>query len=315
MSQTERAGQIVVGLVAGLVAAGLLSGCANAGRQALPAPGTPPPAPVELEADPMRRNPDLLLLPGRLCEVRYVPGSLDRAAHLQQRLDRIAEALRPLADAEQTPRLRVLDAEHWQAAGYERQWGLPAPAGDLEFAVASEGDPATVARMRDLTGGYLPRMSGDPFRGTADEAASLLVADAVLQAELATAWLRRIGARGGEPWVEGVLGQLVARLTWEATDAGQMPAIADLFDRIALTHGGLRSRRLEDYRAGLPLEEELWYQAQFLRGADLLWVEKGSAGVRRWLRDVARRGRAATAAELMDRAPGLAGWRAESFAP
>ena len=67
--------------------------CSTGGRSALPPPGTPLPAPVELDADPLERNPDLLLLQGRFCEVFYVPGSLDRAAALQQRLDLFVEAL------------------------------------------------------------------------------------------------------------------------------------------------------------------------------------------------------------------------------
>jgi hypothetical protein len=304
-----------LGLTGWTLLCGLLAACANSGRQALPAPGAPPPAPVEMEVDPMTKHPDLLFLPGRFCEVHYVPGSLDRAAYLQQRIDRIAEALAPLATAPPVPRARVLDAEHWAAGGYARAWGLPEATGPLEFAVAAEGDTATVARMRDLTGGFLPRLAGEPLRGSADEAASLIVADAILQTELAAGWARRIGVRGGEPWVDGVVTQLLARLAWELTDPGQMPNVADLFDRIAVAHGGLRTRRLEDYRAGLPLEEELWYQAQFLRGADRLWVEKGNVGTRRWLREVARRNRAVTADELLDRAPDLAAWRAESFAP
>lgn len=291
--------------------------CSTGGRRALPPPGTPLPAPVELDADPLERNPDLLLLQGRFCEVRYVPGSLDRAAALQQRVDGVVEALMamvPKGRGTLIPRVRVLDREHWEAAGLDRPWGLPASVGGLELAVASTGDPSTVELARRLTGGFLPSLPGDPLIGSAEEAASLVVADAVLQAELAAAWARASGLRGDAPWIDGLLAHALARLAWERTDPGQMPAIADLFDRIAAAQGGVAAHRLVGYRRDLPVEEELWYQGQFLRGADVLWVRKGNVGLRRWLAEAARSGLRVTEADLVDLAPTLTRWIDESFA-
>lgn len=291
--------------------------CSMGRRTALPPPGTPLPAPVELEADPIERSPDLLLLPGRYCEVRYAPGSLDRVAALQQRLDVLVEALMPVVPKRAgplIPRLRVLDRERWEAAGIPRPWGLPAQVGALEFAVAATGDPETVELARRLTGGFLPPLPGDPLIGTAEEAASLVVADTILQAELGAAWAEASGVRGAQPWIDGLIAQALARIAWEQTDPGQMPAIADLFDRFAAARGGVAARRLDDYRRDLPVEDELWYQGQFLRGADLLWVEEGNMGLRRWLGEAARSGRRISEADLRDRAPDLDAWRDQSFA-
>jgi hypothetical protein len=290
--------------------------CSTGGRRALPPPGEPPPAPVELEADPLERSPDLLLLPGRYCEVRYAPGSLDRAAALQQRLDVLVEALMgvvPKQAGTLVPRLRVLDRERWDASGGERPWGLPAPVGELEFAVPASGDSATVDLARRLTGGFLPALPGDPLIGTADEAASLVVADAILQVELAAAWARASGIRGDRPGIDGLLAHALARLAWERTDPGQMPAIADLFDRMAGARGGGATRRLDAFRPDLVVEETLWFHAQFLRGADLMWVKKGNVGLRRWLAERARSGIRITETDLLDLAPALRSWREESF--
>jgi hypothetical protein len=291
--------------------------CSTGGRRALPPAGTPLPAPVELEADPIERSPDLLLLPGRFCEVRYTPGTLDRAAALQQRLDGLVEALMgvvPKQAGTLIPRLRVLDRERWDAAGFDRPWGLPAAVGELELAVPATGDPATVELARRLTGGYLPPLPGDPLIGTADEAASLVVADAVLQVELAAAWARASGIRGDLPWIDGLLAHALARLAWERTDAGQMPALADLFDRIAAARPGAATRSLESYRHDLTVEERLEFDGRFLRGADLLWVEKGNTGLRRWLAGQARSGLRVTEADLVEIAPALVPWIDESTA-
>jgi hypothetical protein len=290
--------------------------CSSGGRRALPPPGEPLPAPVELEADPLERNPDLLLLHGRFCEVFYTPGTLDRAAALQQRLDVFVEAVMGMVPKQAgvlIPRLRALDPERWQAAGIERPWGLPAPVGELEFAVPATGDAATVALARRLTGGFLPALPGEPLIGTVEEAASLLVADAVLQVELAGAWARAAGIRGEQPWIDALVAHAVARLAWEQTDPDRMPAIADLFDRIAAHRGGAAPPSLDAFRHDLSVEERLAFDADFLRGADLLWVKKGNTGLRRWLAASARSGLRLSEADLRDLAPGLNLWIDEGF--
>lgn len=207
-------------------------GCANSGRTPLPPPFSPPPAPVELEEDPLAKYPELLLLPGRIVRVRYAAGTLDRAEHFRLRLDGIAEAVAPLVRGELPLVGVVLDREGWEKSGIETAWGLPARTGALAFTVGSDGDPDTVALAKALTGGFLPALPGEPLLGTADEASSQVVADALLQVDVGRGIVEHLKLGGTDPWITEILAHLVARLGWEATDPGQMPAIADLFDRM-----------------------------------------------------------------------------------
>jgi hypothetical protein len=300
-----------------LVAAALLAPTAAAhalgGRKPLPPPGTPP-APTEAaEPDPLSGYPDLLLLPGRPVDVRYVPDSLDRAANVQKRLEVIAAALDPIADHPFPLRGVVLDQEAWKKAGLDTAWGLPARTGRSVFATCADGDAELVGRIRGLTGGWLPDLAGVPMRGTPEGAAALEVSDALLELEVARGFLDFEGVRASEPWIAALLDQVAARLAWEATDPGGVPALADLFDRMADVQGG--APRLADYRRDLPLEQDLRYQSRFLRGADVVWVAKGERGSRRWLRKLVRDGAPVGRALIEKEFPGLAAWERDSFAP
>ena len=286
--------------------------CSNSGRMPLPAPGTPPPIPEELEADPLLRFDRLLPLRGVLVQMRYVPGSLDRAERARQRLEGICDAMSKIAKPPYGLHGIVLDREEWEKSGLGASWGLPARVEDGIWAVAAEGDADTVARMVELTGGWLPPLGGEPLRGTVDEAASLMVSDAILQTAVVREFFAARGPRGGEPWVSALVVQLAARLAWETTDPGQMIGVAFLFDRFAAARPG--PRRLADYRDGLPLADDLAFQADFVRGADLVWVEKGPLGTRNLLRKAIKDGVPITLADLEDEAPGLAAWRRETFA-
>jgi hypothetical protein len=294
----------------------LLAGCASGGRAPLPPVGTPLPVPEEAEQDPLAKYPELLRLPGHLVDVSYVPGALDRAAHVQKRLDGMVEALETLVKGRPvTLRAIVLDREGWEGARFERGWGLPARSAPAVLASPAEGDPDTVGRMRALTGGWLPDIPGEVLRGTPEGAASLMVSDALLQLEAANSLREQVGVRGAQPWITALLDHLLARLAWERTDPGGMPAIADLFDRMAVTAQAGVPPRLEDYRADLPLEQAVAWHGAFLRGADLVWVEKGNRGLMRWFVARSRTIAPVTAEDLWKEVPDLARWRAESFAP
>lgn len=296
----------------GLAAAVLALACSNAGRQPLPPPGTPPPIPEELVRDPLERYEKLLPLRGVQVQTRYVPGSLDRAEHVRQRLEGICEALGKTAKPPLELRALVLDREGWGELAPSAPWGLTTRIEPGTWAVAAEGDPDVVARVRELTGGWLPPIGGEPMRGTVDEAAALMVSDALLQLEVVREFVAARGVRGSEPWVDALIVQIAARLAWETTDPGQMTGVAALFDRFAAARPG--PRRLVDYRDGLPLAEDLAFQADFVRGADLVWVEKGLLGTRGLLKKAIKDAVPITAAELEDAFPELAAWRRATFA-
>jgi hypothetical protein len=306
----DRSRVATIAFAALLLPAGVLSA---GGRKPLPPPGTPPPAAEVPEADPLAGYPDLLLLPGRPVDVRYVPDSLDRAASVQKRLEVIAATLEPIADRPFPLRGVILDREAWEKAGLGVPWGLPARTGSSVFATGADGDAEMVRRIRSLTGGWLPELSGVPMRGTPEGASALEVSDALLELEVARGFLEYEGLRASDPWVGALLDQVAARLAWEATDPGGMPALADLFDRMAAVQGG--TPRLADYRRDLSTEEDLRFQSRFLRGADVVWVEKGARGSRRWLKKLVREGAPVTRAAVEKEFPGLVAWERDSFQP
>lgn len=262
----------------------------------------------------LARLESLLVLPGDAVTIRYTPGTLDRAAHVQRRLETLAELFALLSKRPQTLEAWVLAREDWEAAALERAYGLPLQVGPAAFAIPGWGDDAQVGAIESLLGEPAPELDGVPLRGTAREGGALQVADAILQIEASRDFAERAGLRGDAPWVDGLLAQWVARLAFERFEPGRMPQIARLFDAFAMTQGGPRALRLEDFVAGLPLAIDLWYQAQFLRGADQIWVEKGERASSRWLYRRIERQREVTAAELEQEFPGLVEWRRASFA-
>jgi hypothetical protein len=299
-----------------------LAACSSGGRSPLPppggtppAPGAPPPAPVELEKDALAGYTDLLLLPGRLVSVRYSPDSLDRAAQVQRRLEAITATLQGIVGAPVTVSGLVLDREAWAKARVAGTYGLPARHGAMVFAVAADADAASVKMIRGLTGGSLPALSGEPLRGTAEEASSLLVADSLLDLEVTAAFLDAHHVRASEPWIEPLLAELVARLVWQAADPGAVPATADLFDRMAAAAPGGVARRLADYRRELPLERSLAFESAWLRGADAIWVAEGDFACRHWLKKVLRSSEPVTRVALEKRFPSLLAWERATFEP
>ncbi len=141
------------------------------------------------------------------------------------------------------------------------------------------------------------------------------MADALLQVEASLDLMLSTGLEVEQPWLLGLLSQLLARLTFERFEPGRMPEIAALFDAMAAAHGGAQAHRLEDYRFDLPLEEDVWYQAQLLRGADVIWVKEGGTASSRWLYWLLDRGKPVPRAEVEKRFKGLAEWERASFAP
>jgi hypothetical protein len=297
-----------------------LVACAGAGRAPLPPPGAVAPraevAPVEppLPAG-LERLTHLLTFSGTATTVRYTPGALDRAARVQERAELLAAVFHKIDARPAGLKLWVLDRRDWETAGLDHDYGLPEVLGSGAFAVPAEGDLGQVDAIAELLGGSPPVSDSTPLRGTAEEAAALGVADEIFQIDAARDFGERVGLRGDRPWVTGVLAHLVARIAFEKSEPGRMPSIAAVFDRIAVEQGGLASRRLDDYAPGLPLEVDLWYQAQLLRGADVLWVREGENGSIRYLYRKIQQRTPVPAAELERAYPALAAWRATSFAP
>jgi len=260
---------------------------------------------------------DLIVLPDDHVIVRYPPESLDRAARVQTRLveiDRLWSMLvpRPLGWS-----AVILQHDTWQNAGLGGIWGAPLRLAPGLFALPAAGDAGTVKFARALLGGNLPDPGGVPMMGTSDEAASLVVTDLLLQIEAARDFVELAPLSGDAPWVKGVLMQLAVRYAWERIEPGMTLGYVALWDALSAAQGGPRAHRLADYRDGLPYETELWYQAQFVRGADAIWIETSwmvSHRLYKWAHK-GQKGEPVTVAELEKKYPALVDWEKNAFAP
>lgn len=283
------------------------------GAVAAPAPEIAPAAPEPPSG--LAALTHLLRLPGQTTTIHYSPGALDRAARVQERAELLGAVFYKIDQRPNPLEIWVLDREDWRSAGLARAYGIPERVGPGRFALPAEGDPDQLATLTRLLGGPPPASTWVPIRGTAEEAGALAVADEIFQVQAARDFTRHVGLAGDRPWVDGVLGQLVARIAFERFEPGRMVEIASTFDRFTARFGGQASRRADDYQEGLPLESELWYEAQFLRGADVVWVKEGEGGSIRYLYKAIQRGAPLPAAELERAYPGLVAWRSTSFAP
>jgi len=286
-----------------------------AGREPLPAPGAAAPAAATAGDTEAAGLDGLLVLPGTWVEVRYPPEALDRAARLQERLEALQQLWKGLTHAPLTWKGAAVDRARWARLAPGWPWGVPVRIGGPTFLVPAHGDAETVATANWLLGGALPDPGGDPLQGSREEAGSLVVCDTLLQIEAARAFVAASAVSGDEPWVTGVLVQLAARYAWETAEPGRMLEIVGLFDRMAAAHGGHAAGRLADYRGGLPFDTDLWYQAQFVRGADAIWVEEGRRGTARRLDHWIGAGRPVRRAELEKKYPALLDWERAAFAP
>ena len=208
----------------------------------------PPPRLAALEG--------LLTLRGYATAFHYVPGTLDRAAHTQSRLEALAETFFKVGREPPMIEVWVLDRETWEGAGLERPYGLPQVVGPAAFAIPGWGDEGTVAAVEELFGGPVDPLRDVPAARHRRGGGALAVADALLQVEASLDLMLSTGLEVEQPWLLGLLSQLLARLTFERFEPGRMPEIAALFDAMAAAHGGAQAHRLEDYRFDLPLEEE-----------------------------------------------------------
>jgi hypothetical protein len=177
-----------------------------------------------------------LSMRGDRVPVRYTPGSLDRAANVQKRIEAVTEALAKAGVKFDRITLYVAAPEEWQAAGCTREFGLPEVYGNT-LLVPAWGTDRTVALWTQLVG--VPP-SGDgsmPIRGTPEEAGSLVWSDVLAQLDAARAGLTRAGVKASSPWILDLLAHLVALSTYERTEPQRLPEI-DAFFATLLGRGG-----------------------------------------------------------------------------
>jgi hypothetical protein len=301
-------------LVSRRVSAGLFLWIALAAMAAIQ--GSP--ATAQAPRPPGMRTIDLPLLldlPGDLAYVRYTPGSLDRSAAVQARFERFAQEFQKSGFPATAIVLYVLSREDWKEAGLRTPYGMPEPLGLDAIAVPAFADAPVVGTWRDRLGGELPLPQGQPILITPEESGALAVVDLVTQMEVARMLVRRASLGGDAPWIEPLLVHVALRLAWDRFEPGRIFEIAAILDRLSTQDETPGGHRLADWKDGLPFPERCWFDARFLRGADVLAMKSSNRTLWHFIQKAHAGKKPLTAAWLLKEYPPLAEWMKMSFAP
>ncbi len=167
--------------------------------------------------------------------VRYTPGSLDRASHVQQRLSLLARDFARWSGGKETLQAYLLSRQEWEELGVRIPYGLPARLPDGGVVLSAWGDSGTVALWTDLLAAELPAVEGTPLRGTAAEASTLLALDLLAQVEVSRTLVVRGGYRVTEPRIADLLAHTLAATAFWRHEAARFDDIGLFFARLART--------------------------------------------------------------------------------
>lgn len=248
------------------------------------------PAPAAAQSD------FLLALAGPPVTVRYTPGALDRADHVQRRFTLlVAETGRKQLNL-QLIEVELRDEDQWRRLGLPEPFGLAAITAAGTLALPAWGSDSTVSLWRRLLGGRLPTVGGTPLRGSAEEAASLTAVDLAGQVEAARLVLARLGLTGSEPWVDDLLACALAVSAIQRHEPARWPEARHLFASLAAAPDAAT-------------DERLW-RLRLAAAAERIGAEAGKQPVRPLFK-LARKGRGPlAAATLLERYPWLRAWAA-----
>ena len=265
-------------------------------------------APTRLYPEPAR----YLLLPlgGDRAHFYYTPGSLDRAANLQFRMEIIGRSFERWANERLEYVVYVLNRREWQEAGIDVQYGIPVRIGGQGVAAPARGDAATVELWSELLGGVLPRVVGTPFQGTPQEVASTVTADVLVQLHAGQILVDALALDGDEPWIRPVMAQLAALVVVVRAGTDRPEDLAAFYRQLTQRHPP-KKFSVRDYRNDLALEDWLWFQAQFHFGARTIQEKVGKNTLKKMIK-LGKKGRL-EGTELRRKYPGLGEWLRTSF--
>ncbi len=259
--------------------------------------------------------PNLVQLRGQRVTVHYTVGALNRAAHVQKRFEDMTTEFKSWGGQPTLTVVYLISRLEWEEADLEEPFGLPGNMGISQVALGSWGDDGSIELWEGLTGRDLPPIPATPMRSTPQEAASLWLGDLVAQVEVARGLLETSGFYGDEPWVDDLLAQLVALSASQAYERLQMPQIARFWLALSQQGGGPGARPLSARRKATTPAEELWYQAQFYEGAQIIAEAEGKAAPKKILKPAKKGNGRISGRDLLGRYPALGAWLATSFAP
>jgi hypothetical protein len=274
---------------------------------------------LEPPEDERPRLPEqFVTLVGRFSAVRYTGGSLDRAHHVLERLETVAARLNRWASVPISKAVYLLDREQWNAAELPGLYGVPLPLGPTAIAVPALGDEGTVALWRRVLGvETLPMIPGFPLRGTPEEAATLALADVLLQVESGRALVERSALRPERTWIAELAAHTAALSLVAALEPHRLAEISATLSRITERLGGAGAYSMDGFSPALLLGDEgsikhfLWAQGAFSEGAAILLERDGKQTMARLLKLAQAKGaRGLSTAALLERYPELAAWQA-----
>lgn len=258
------------------------------------------------------QQPFLLALRGKTVVLNYTPGALDRAVHLQRRLELLGNDFARWAGAAAQLRVFVLSREEWAKFGFLLPYGLPGRIGGNTLAVPSFGDAGTVELWTQIRGFAPPPLPGIPMKGTAEEAASLALSDLLMEVEAARVLLSVGAVRGEVAWLHQVLAHLLARTAFERYEETRMPEINAFFDSLGVGVQG--SLPLDRYAQGLDLETFLWFESCFQDGARVVMESAKGNQAKALVKRARKSGGVLTETVFFERYPEMRAWLAKTFA-
>jgi hypothetical protein len=266
------------------------------------------------EDAPRVPSESFLTLSGQRSAVRFLPGGLDRAHHVLTRVELVARELGRWSEVPLPAAIFLVDRKQWQEAGLPGLYELPLRMSPTSIVHSVSGDAASVARWRDWLGvESLPMVFGVPTVGTAEEAATLALADVLLQIEVARALPILAGFSSREPWMSDLIAHTAALVVFRQFERQRSAEISDVFRR-------LRSRlaspgeNLSTYdpsdRFGTVGETErwLWYQAVLFEGAEIMVDRDGKNAINQIGKLILKQRGGLTTTSLSVRYPRLEAW-------
>ena len=255
-----------------------------------------------LPGDRSKPLPYLLDVGDMFALVRYSPGALDRASHVQRRFALLAEDFRKWSKQQVPLSVVLLSRTDWEALDLAVPYGLPAHLANGEIALCAWGDIGTVSLWRGLLDGELPRLEGHPLYGSQIEASSLLLADLLSQGVAARTLLNRAGFGGAHPDVLNLAAHVVALAASNLHESLSLEAIRRIYSMTA-----------PDPARGPATGTELWRsrlagERPYFEAADAMIAKRGvSKAPKALLKLMRQEGEALTAGSVAEKFPELRG--------
>lgn len=255
-------------------------------------------------ADPL---PYLLNVGDLRALVRYSPGALDRASHVQFRFAVLAEDFARWSGQAVPISVALLSRTDWESLDLAVPYGLPARLSGGELALSAWGDGGTVSLWRELLDGDLPAIQGYPLHGSKAEASSLLLTDLLGMGVASRTLLESAGFAGSHPNVLNFAAHVVALAASHRHEPLSLGEVRLIYSVSALPDD-VSADAASRASAALTWRSRLAREGTFYRAADALIAKRGSAkAVKTLLKLVAKNPATLTPQGVVVKFPEVAG--------